>query len=75
MALPKPRFAKEPEPFIPYVQEDKVVDRLRAIVEPYMKRMGFLPNALKLYAHLLHRALLLHAALAQGWPRRGLGAG
>ena len=51
MALPKPRFAKEPEPFIPYVQEDKVVDRLRAIVEPYMKRMGFLPNALKLYAH------------------------
>ena len=30
MALPKPRFAKEPEPFIPYVQEDKVVDRLQA---------------------------------------------
>lgn len=51
MGLPAPRLTEEAEPFIPYVPEARVVERLRAVVEPYMKRMGFLPNALKLYAH------------------------
>jgi uncharacterized peroxidase-related enzyme len=49
--LPEPRVKQETEPFIPYVPEAQVVERLRAVVEPYMKRMGFLPNALKLYAY------------------------
>ena len=51
MSAPPPRLTVEPEPFIPYVPDPEVVNRLRATVEPYMKRMGFLPNALKLYAH------------------------
>jgi len=51
MSAPPPRLTVEPEPFIPYVPDAEVVNRLRAMVEPYMKRMGFLPNALKLYAH------------------------
>jgi uncharacterized peroxidase-related enzyme len=49
--LPPPRYTKSEEPFIPYLPDEKVVERLRAVVEPYMKRMGFLPNALKLYAY------------------------
>ena len=49
--IPEPRFTKTEEPFIPYVPDEKVVERLRPVVEPYMKRMGFLPNALKLYAY------------------------
>jgi uncharacterized peroxidase-related enzyme len=49
--IPEPRVKQETEPFIPYVPDEKVVERLRAVVEPYMKRMGFLPNALKLYAY------------------------
>ena len=51
MAQPAPRLTKETEPFIPYVPDAQVVERLRTVVAPYMKRMGFLPNALKLYAH------------------------
>jgi alkylhydroperoxidase family enzyme len=51
MPLPEPRLKAESEPFIPYVADAEVVERLRPVVEPYMKRMGFLPNALKLYAH------------------------
>jgi uncharacterized peroxidase-related enzyme len=51
MNMPAPRFTKVAEPFIPYVPDAQVVERLRAVVEPYMKRMGFLPNALKLYAY------------------------
>src|SRR5437588_1973311 len=50
-SLPAPRYTKTEEPFIPYVPDEKVVERLRTVVEPYMKRMGFLPNALKLYAY------------------------
>jgi uncharacterized peroxidase-related enzyme len=50
-SLPAPRYTKTEEPFIPYVPDEKVVERLRPVVEPYMKRMGFLPNALKLYAY------------------------
>jgi len=49
--LPPPRFSRPEEPFIPYLPHEKVVERLRPVVEPYMKRMGFLPNALKLYAY------------------------
>ena len=49
--LPPPRKTKTEQPFIPYVPEQKVVELLRETVEPYMKRMGFLPNALKFYAH------------------------
>lgn len=51
MTLPPPRSSVEAQPFIPYIPEEKVVDLLGDIVKPYMKRMGFLPNALKLYAH------------------------
>jgi uncharacterized peroxidase-related enzyme len=50
-SLPEPRVKQTSQPFIPYVPDEKVVERLRAVVEPYMKRMGFLPNALKLYAY------------------------
>jgi alkylhydroperoxidase family enzyme len=49
--LPEPRVKQVEAPFIPYLPDEKVVERLRAVVEPYMKRMGFLPNALKLYAY------------------------
>jgi len=49
--MPEPRFTKVEEPFIPYVPDEKVIERLRPVVEPYIKRMGFLPNALKLYAY------------------------
>jgi uncharacterized peroxidase-related enzyme len=49
--IPEPRVKTTPPPFIPYVPDEKVVERLRQVVEPYMKRMGFLPNALKLYAY------------------------
>lgn len=51
MPLPEPRLKAESQPFIPYLSDAQVVERLRPVVEPYMKRMGFLPNALKLYAH------------------------
>ena len=48
---PKPKVLFEGEPFIPYVKEADFDPRLKPVVEPYKKRMGFLPNALKLYAH------------------------
>ncbi len=48
---PKPKLTVEAEPFIPYVPEDRFDPRLKPIVDPYKKRMGFVPNALKLYAH------------------------
>lgn len=51
MPLPEPRLKAEGEPFIPYVPEQAVVERLGSVVGPYIQRMGFLPNALKLYAH------------------------
>ena len=41
----------EAEPFIPYVKEEDFDPQLKPVVEPYKKRMGFLPNALKLYAY------------------------
>jgi alkylhydroperoxidase family enzyme len=48
---PKPRVLVEGEPFVPYKPEAEFDPRLKPVVEPYKKRMGFLPNALKLYAH------------------------
>ena len=51
VAPPKPKVLVEAEPFIPYVKEEDFDARLRPTLEPYKKRMGFLPNALKLYAY------------------------
>ncbi len=41
----------EQEPFIPYVEEKDYPASLRPVLDPYIRRMGFLPNALKLYMH------------------------
>src|SRR5436190_8056055 len=51
IAPPKPKVLFEAEPFIPYMRESDFDPRLQPVVEPYKKRMGFLPNALKLYMH------------------------
>src|SRR5262249_60630374 len=48
---PKPKVLFEAQPFIPYMPEADFDQRLKPVVEPYKKRMGFLPNALKLYAY------------------------
>ena len=48
---PKPKVLFEAEPFIPYMRETDFDPRLKPVIEPYKKRMGFLPNALKLYAY------------------------
>ena len=41
----------EADPIIPYADMDSLPDALKAPLEAYEKRMGFLPNALKLYMH------------------------
>ena len=41
----------EVEPLIPYANADDAPEYIKALLEPYMARMGFLPNALKLYMH------------------------
>lgn len=41
----------EQQPFIPYVEEKDYPASLRPVLDAYVKRMGFLPNALKLYMH------------------------
>src|ERR1700752_406344 len=51
IATPKPKVLFEADPFIPYLREQDFDARLKPVVEPYKKRMGFLPNALKLYMH------------------------
>src|SRR5437588_11237963 len=51
IAAPKPQVLFEAEPFIPYMREEDFDPRLKPVVEPYKRRMGFLPNALKLYAY------------------------
>jgi len=48
---PKPKVLFEGEPFIPYMREEDFAPQLKPVVEPYKRRMGFLPNALKLYAY------------------------
>lgn len=51
VAPPKPHVLVEAEPFIPYVREEDFAPALKPTLAPYKARMGFLPNALKLYAH------------------------
>lgn len=51
VAAPPPRLTVEAEPFIPYVAEGQFDPRLLPILAPYKERMGFVPNAVKLYAH------------------------
>jgi uncharacterized peroxidase-related enzyme len=46
-----PADGVEKEPFIPYVKENDYPANLQPILEPYARRMGFIPNALKLYMH------------------------
>ena len=48
---PAPKVLVEGEPFIPYMKEEDFDARLKPVLDPYKKRMGFLPNALKLYAY------------------------
>jgi uncharacterized peroxidase-related enzyme len=42
---------KEEEPFIPYADSNKLPTALKEKLDAYLGRMGFLPNALKLYMH------------------------
>src|SRR6185503_14847943 len=46
-----PEQPVEKQPFIPYVEESRYPANLKPILDPYVRRMGFLPNALKLYMH------------------------
>ncbi len=71
---PKPKVLVEGEPFIPYVKEENFDPRLKPVVDPYKKRMGFLPNALKLYAHRPEIAETLWSAQQQGHARPDLDA-
>lgn len=48
---PKPFVLVEAQPFIPYMREEDFAPALGPVLAPYKKRMGFLPNALKLYAY------------------------
>lgn len=41
----------EEKPFIPYADRDALPEPLKAPLDAYEKRMGFMPNALKLYMH------------------------
>ncbi|MBF6569240.1 MAG: hypothetical protein IVW54_10245 [Candidatus Binataceae bacterium] len=51
MQAPRPKVTVEAEPFIPYVKEADYPAQLKPVLEPYQRRMGFVPNALKLYMH------------------------
>lgn len=51
MSAPTPKITEEKEPFIAYVPEEKYPESLIAALGPYKDRMGFVPNALKLYMH------------------------
>ena len=46
-----PEQQVEKQPFIPYVEEREYPEMLKPVLHPYVRRMGFLPNALKLYMH------------------------
>ena len=48
---PEPALTVEADPFIPYADMSALPDALKGPLEAYEARMGFLPNALKLYAH------------------------
>ena len=41
----------ESDPIIPYADPADLPAALRSAIESYAQRMGFLPNALKLYMH------------------------
>jgi len=49
--LSKPKSKKEAEPLIPYADIASLPKAMREPLNDYVKRMGFLPNALKLYMH------------------------
>ena len=51
MSAPQPKWTASTEPFIPYVEEKDYPEELLPILNPYKERMGFIPNALKLYMH------------------------
>jgi alkylhydroperoxidase family enzyme len=76
-----PAAGIETKPFIPYVDEKDYPEFLQPILQPYIKRMGFLPNALKLYLHrpqiagplwILNSSIMRDpsSALDQGLKRR-----
>lgn len=44
----------EREPFIPYADAEHLRPDLKNLLDQYVERMGFLPNALKLYLHRPH---------------------
>ena len=73
---PKPHVLVEAQPFIPYVKEENLNPaRLKQVLDPYKKRMGFLPNALKLYAHRPEGAERCGASTARSCaiqPRRSI---
>ena len=46
-----PAGGVEREPLIPYVAEEDFPEQLKPVLDPYMQRMGFVPNALRLYMH------------------------
>jgi alkylhydroperoxidase family enzyme len=48
---PEPARPGEEAPFIPYLDEADFDQRLQPVLAPYKDRMGFLPNALRLYAY------------------------
>jgi uncharacterized peroxidase-related enzyme len=51
MSAPAPRVTVEAEPFFPYVEEKDYPEDLKPVLRPYQERMGFIPNALKVYMH------------------------
>ncbi len=51
MSTSRAAAAAEPESIVPYVAEADYPEQLRPVLDPYIERMGFLPNALKLYMH------------------------
>ena len=61
-----PPAAAEAEPFFPYVTEEDYPETLKPVLEPYKKRMGFIPNALKLYMHRPEIAEGLSASASAG---------
>src|SRR5436309_9837766 len=46
-----PERGSEKQPFIPYIEARDYPEQLRPVLEPYVARMGFVPNALKIYMH------------------------
>ena len=63
----------EAEPFIPYVSKENMPKQLMPVLEPYEKRMGFVPNALKLYAHRPEIAETLWRLNSTPRPSSGFG--